>query len=116
MQTYIPQSMSVDLGYIVPDLISKAGLEREYRQAMDKSDYGFGQLKDFSPTVAQYVVTHGHLRRVISKMNLRECYHLFKLRTQPQAHFTIQKVISQAMELARDKHPFLFKYLKLRSS
>ena len=115
MQTYIPQSMSVDLGYIVPDLISKAGLEREYRQAMDKSDYGFGQLKDFSPTVAQYVVTHGHLRRVISKMNLRECYHLFKLRTQPQAHFTIQKVISQAMELAREKHPFLFKYLKLRS-
>lgn len=116
MQTYIPQSLSVDVGCIVPDLISKAGLERQYKQAMDKSDYGFSQLKDFSPAVAQYVVTHGHLRRVISKMNLRECYHLFKLRTQPQAHFTIQKVISQAMELARDKHPFLFKYLKLRSS
>ena len=115
MQTYIPQSMSVDVGYIVPDLISKAGLEGQYKQAMDKSNYGFEQLKDFSPAVAQYVVTHGHLRRVISKMNLRECYHLFKLRTQPQAHFTIQKVINQAMGLAREKHPFLFKYLKLRS-
>ena len=107
--------MTVNLGYVVPDLISKAGLEGRYKQAMDKSSAGFRQLYEVSPNLAQYVVTHGHLRRVLSKMNLRECYHIFKLRTQPTAHFTIQKVVNQAMELAKQKHPLLFKYLKLRA-
>jgi len=115
MQTYIPQPMTVNLGYVIPDLISKAGLEGQYKRAMDKSYSGFRQLNEVSPSLAQYVVTHGHLRRVLSKMNLRECYHLFKLRTQPTAHFTIQKVVGQAMELAKQKHPILFKYLRLRS-
>ncbi|MBI2856449.1 MAG: FAD-dependent thymidylate synthase, partial [Chloroflexi bacterium] len=115
MQTYIPQPATVDLGYIVPGLILQAGLEGPFRRAMDSASEGFHSVQEVFPTVAQYLVTHAHLRRVLSKMNLRECYHLFKLRTQPTAHFTIQRVIQQAMDLARQRHPLLFKYLRLRS-
>ena len=114
MQTYIPQPATVGLGYIVPELVAQAGAEPLFRDAMQTAEDGFYQLLDPFPRVAEYLVTHAHLRRVLSKMNLRECYHLFKLRTGPQAHFTIRRVMQQAMELAAQKHPLLFRYLKLR--
>ena len=115
MQTYIPQPATVDLGYIVPELVIEAGAEGPFRAAMQTAEDGFRRVGDEFPLVAEYLVTHAHLRRVLSRMNLRECYHLFKLRTGPQAHFTIRRVMQQAMDLAVEKHPLLFRYLRLRN-
>ena len=114
MQTYIPQPATVGLGYIVPEVVVEAGAEGLFRDAMQTAEDGFYLLLDPLPRVAEYLVTHAHLRRVLSRMNLRECYHLFKLRTGPQAHFTIRRVMQQALELAVEKHPLLFRYLRLR--
>ena len=114
MQTYIPQPATVDLGYIVPELVIDAGAEGLFREAMQEAEEGFRRLRDGFPQVAEYLVTHAHLRRVLSRMNLRECYHLFKLRTGPQAHFTIRRVMQQALDLVVQKHPLLFSYLRLR--
>ncbi|MBF8266808.1 MAG: thymidylate synthase complementing protein ThyX family protein [Dehalococcoidia bacterium] len=115
MQTYLAQPATVDLGYIVPPLILEAGLEGSFRQAMHQAAEGFHRVSEAYPRVAEYLVTHAHLRRVLSQMNLRECYHLFKLRTSPQAHFTLRRVMQQAMALAVGRHPLLFKYLQLRA-
>ena len=114
MQTYLPQPATVDLGYIVPEIVVEAGLEQRFRDAMDTAREAYHRIAGASPDVAAYVVTHAHLRRVLSKLNLRECYHLFKLRTSPQAHFTLRRVMQQALDLARERHPLLFRYLRLR--
>jgi thymidylate synthase ThyX len=114
MQTYIPQPATVDLGYIVPDLILDAGMEGPFRESMQTAADGFHRVSEALPGVGEYLVTHAHLRRVLSKMNLRECYHLFKLRTSPQAHFTLRRVMQEALDLAAQLHPLLFKYLRLR--
>ena len=114
MQTYLAQPATVDLGYIVPDIVLEAGLERQFRDAMAEAHEGYHRIAGVSPDVAAYLVTHAHLRRVLSKLNLRECYHLFKLRTSPQAHFTLRRVMHQALDLARERHPLLFRYLRLR--
>ncbi|MQF49105.1 hypothetical protein FIM08_04335 [SAR202 cluster bacterium AC-647-N09_OGT_505m] len=115
MQTYIPQPATVDLGYIVPDLILDAGLEKPFREAMEIAAQGSHRISEALPGVGEYLVTHAHLRRVLSKVNLRECFHLFKLRTSPQAHFTLRRVMQHALDLATKRHPLLFKYLRLRS-
>jgi thymidylate synthase ThyX len=115
MQTYIPQPLTVHLGYVVPPLLREAGLGGVFREAMEASEAAFAGLAALSPMVAQYVVTHAHRRRLLSKMNLRECYHLFKLRTRPGAHFTIQDASRQALELVRGVHPLLVKYIQLRT-
>jgi thymidylate synthase ThyX len=47
-------------------------------------------------------------------MNLRECYHLFKLRTSKEAHEAIREPVLEAMRQAVAVHPHLFKHLKLR--
>ena len=114
MQTYIPQPLTVANGYLTPPLLERAGLQGEFQEAMERVDKAFCQVYQFSPEVAQYLVTHAHKRRVLSRMNLRECYHLFKLRTQPQAHFSIRGPIEEAMRLVVQTHPSLFRHLKLR--
>ena len=114
MQTYIPQPLTVGLGYVLPPLVREAGLEGVFQEAMEASASAYRRLAGLSPRVAEYVVTHAHLRRVLSRMNLRECYHLFKLRTQPGAHFTIQEASRQALDLVRKVQPLLAKYIQLR--
>ena len=114
MQSYIPQPLSVAHGYRVPQLVVEAGLEGQFHQALEPLDDGYGQLYSFSPPVAQYLVTHAHYRRVLTKLNLRECYHLFKLRTSQLAHFSIREPMLEAMRLAVDTHPQLFRHLRLR--
>lgn len=115
MQTYIPQPPTVELGYVMPPLVKEAGLQAEFEVAMAKDEEAFRTVGAQLPRVAEYLVTHAHKRRVLSKLNLRECYHLFKLRTGPQAHFSIRPVISAAMREAQRVHPGLFRYLRLRT-
>ena len=114
MQSYFPQALTVDLGYKTPELLVEGGLEELYREAINVAEEGFRRVSQDAPLAAQYLVTHGHYRRVLSKLNLRECYHLFKLRSSMQAHESIRGPILEAMRLAVEVHPQLFRWLKLR--
>ncbi|HZA24774.1 MAG TPA: FAD-dependent thymidylate synthase [Dehalococcoidia bacterium] len=114
MQSYIPQPPTVAHGYTTPVLIADAGLAGEYREALDSSTHAYQRVYEYSPQAAPYLVTHAHYRRVLARMNLRECYHLFKLRTSKLAHFSIRGPMLEAMKLTVGTHPQLFRYLRLR--
>ncbi len=117
MQSYVAQPLTVDLGYICPPLIQESGIECLFQDAMDVSASVFDSIRqsNMNARLAEYVVTHAHRRRVLSKMNLRECYHFFKMRTQPQAHFTIQEAATKAMQLVENVHPLLLRYVQVRT-
>jgi thymidylate synthase ThyX len=114
MQSYFPQALTPDLGYKTPDLLSEAGLEADFQAAMELSEVGYQQVMQHSPLAAQYLVTHGHYRRILARMNLRECYHLFKLRSSRLAHESIREPVIEAMRLAVAAQSQLFRWLKLR--
>ena len=114
MQSYISQSLTIAHGFGVPELLVDAGLKDGFVAAIEQAEEAYRQIYEFSPVVAQYLVTHAHYRRVLSKLNLRECYHLFKLRTSELAHFAIREPMIEAMKLAVETHPGLFKGLQLR--
>ncbi len=114
MQSYFPKLLTVAHGYRVPSVIAEAGLTGEFEQAVSEAERAFRSVHQESPIVAQYLVTHAHNRRVLSKLNLRECYHLFKLRTSEMAHFSIREPVKEALRLAVEKHPQLFRHLQLR--
>lgn len=114
MMSYVPQPPTVAHGYRVPPVIAGAGLEELYREAMTRVEDAHDQVAATSPAAAQYLVTHAHYRRILARMNLRECYHLFKLRTSELAHFSIREPMLEAMKLAVDTHPQLFRHLRLR--
>ena len=114
MQTSLPQPLTVAHGIRTPTVIAAAGLQGLLADAAETAEHAFRRLHEISPPAAQYAVTHAHHRRVLSKLNLRECYHLFKLRTSAAAHESIRIPMLEAMRLAREKHPRLFRHLQLR--
>ena len=114
MQTYIPQPLTVYKGYTVPPLIDRANLNGKFELVMTRVETAYQEIAPTLPLVAQYLVTHAHNRRVLSKLNLRECYHLFNLRTQAQAHFSVREPMDEAMRLAVEAQPALFRYMRLR--
>jgi len=114
MMSYIPQPLTVSNGFQVPSLISDAGLGDRFQQAMSQTEAAFRQVSVNHPLAAQYVVTHAHYQRVLAKMNVRECFHLFKLRTSQLAHYAIREPVIQAMKLVVETHPGLFSHLSLR--
>ena len=114
MMSSVSQPPTVALGYRVPQVIVDAGLEELYRGAVARGEQAYEQVAAASPGAAQYLVTHAHYRRILARINLRECYHLFKLRTSDLAHFSIQEPMLEAMKLAVDTQPQLFRHLKLR--
>lgn len=117
MQTYLAQPLTVAHGAVVPDIVREAGEDARFHDAVSVAEKTHAALESgVSPLAAQYVVTHAHRRRVLAQMNLRECYHLFRLRTGPQAHPTLQAVIMQALEQCQRVHPSLFASLKRRDS
>ena len=114
MQSYFPQPATVAHGYRVPSVVRDGGLADVFDEAIGQAEAAFWGVSEFSPLVAQYLVTHAHNRRVLSKLNLRECYHLFKLRTSTMAHASIREPVKEAMRLAAEVHPRLFRHLQLR--
>ena len=116
MQTYLSQPLTVANGYAVPPLIQEAGLTDLFEKAAGDAESAFHTICAHSHAVAQYLVTHAHRQRVLSRMSLRECYHLFKLRASHQAHESIRLPIVAAMRLAVDVQPELFRYLPLRNA
>ncbi len=115
MQTYLPQLLTVAHGTRVPSVITDAALEGLFAEATGEAERTYHKIcAEVSPVVAQYMVTHAHNRRLLSKLNLRECYHLFKLRTSSLAHESIREPIQKALDLAIEKHPQLFQHLQLR--
>jgi len=114
MMSYVPQPLTVAHRYRVPYLVAEAGLSGRFEKAIGQAEEAYREVFRHSPPAAQYLVTHAHYRRVLAKMNLRECYHLFKLRTSELAHFSIRRPVLQAMKLAVEVHPELFRHLRLR--
>lgn len=114
MQSYIPQPLTVAHGWIVPPLIQEAGLEPQFNRSIRDAEEGFYRLYETMPHIAPYLATHAHNRRILTKVNLRECYHLFKLRTHSQAHFSIRWVMEKALRVVMELHPQLFRHIPLR--
>lgn len=114
MQSYLPQALTIAHGHHTPQLLVDAGAEAGFAEGVSQAEEAFQRIELASPAAAQYLVTHAHFRRVLSKINLRECYHLFKLRISSQAHESIRGPMQAALDALQQVHPALFRHLKLR--
>jgi len=115
MMSYMPQPLTVSNGYRIPQVVVEAGLSVEFEKAIRLAEKAYWNVREVSPLAAQYLVTHAHNRRVVTKFNLRESYHLFKMRTSDEAHFAIREPMIEAMRQAVEVQPQFFRHLKLRN-
>ena len=113
MMTQTPQSLTTQLGYATPRLITEAGFGDKYDAVMNSAAKLYARLCEFNPQVAQYVVPNGYNRRVLAQFNLREAYAFCQLRSARNAHFSIRRIAERMYEELRGVHPLLTKYMHL---
>ena len=111
MQTPLFPSLTAELGTFIPSAIEDAGLTGELQETTSLAEDLYRELRKKEPELAPYAVTHAHIQRFMATMNLRQCYHLFRLRTSDQAHESIRTPVRAALEEAASVHPTLFKAL-----
>ena len=106
------QLLTTDHGYNMPNEIEILGIEKDYRDCMDKTKETFEKIRIKYPEQGQYVVNFGYNYPYFMKFNLREACHLLELRTVPQGHADYRKVAQQMFKQINKTHPNLSKIMK----
>lgn len=113
MMTQTPGPLSVALGYATPRLISDAGFDAPYHNAMQNAAGAIETLAAWNPDVASYLVPNGFNRRVFMTLNLRQLYHFCELRSAKNAHYSVRRIARRMAELIQPFTPGLSAHLRL---
>lgn len=105
MMTFTPQAYDPGLGITVPEAVAEVGLEGELRALADRSASVWAELARRHPRAADYVLLNAHRRRVLVTLDLREVYHVARLRMDRHAQWDIRRVAGSIVALARRAAP-----------
>jgi len=106
------QLLTTDHGYNIPDEIKILGIDKTYKECMDKTKETFNKIRKKYPEQGQYVVNFAYNYPYFMKFNLREACHLIELRTVPQGHADYRQVAQQMYKQINKVHPNLSKIMK----
>ena len=106
------QLLTTDHGYNIPNEIKILGIEKDYRECMEKTKQTFDKIRKKHPEQGQYVVNFAYNYPYFMKFNLREACHLIELRTVPQGHIDYRRVAQQMFKEINRVHPNLSKIMK----
>jgi len=102
MATITTQDYNPDLGVTVPQSVTDCGMEKEFLSTIEITEKSHRELQEQMPSIAPYVLTNAHRRRVLLGLNARELYHLSRLREDPTAQWEIRSVSRRMTELATE--------------
>ena len=111
MLTQMRQNFSCGHGYNVPQEIVTAGLEREFRRALDPVDELHEEIRNKDPFLSQYAVTLAHRIRFMQWQNLRSLFWTSELRTIPEGHPDYRKIEQQKFRLVEKVYPTIAEHM-----
>jgi flavin-dependent thymidylate synthase len=105
MATLTAQDYDPALGVTVPPTVEAVGAGRDFRELSARTNETYSLLLPKTGPAAAYVLTNAHRRRVLLKVNVRELYHISRLREDPAAQWEIRETAGRMGELARKEMP-----------
>lgn len=105
MATILTRPYDTALGVTIPPAITEAGLEKIMTEAVDASESLYNDVIKRLPATADYILTNAHRRRVLVSMNLRELYHVARLRMDETAQWDIRYLAADMVACAAEKMP-----------
>uniref|UniRef100_A0A7C4XKP9 FAD-dependent thymidylate synthase n=1 Tax=candidate division WOR-3 bacterium TaxID=2052148 RepID=A0A7C4XKP9_UNCW3 len=99
--TIITQDYDPDLGNTIPESIMDIGEEKKFFEIIEKTNRLYERIERRYPGIGAYILTNSHRRRVLISLNLRELYHISRLREDQTAQWDIQLQVKKMSELAR---------------
>jgi flavin-dependent thymidylate synthase len=108
MATLTAQDYDPRLGVTVPSSFAETGLTGSLDDLRREAESLHGLLlEQAGPAAAAYVLLNAHRRRVILGLNVRELYHVARLRCDAHAQWDIRQVCERMLHLARERIPGL---------
>jgi len=105
MATITSQPYNPDLGVTIPASIEKAGVKKKFKDLVCNTEKAYNKIIKSNPLLAPYILTNAHRRRVLFKINLRELYHVSRLREDKHAQWDIQALSRKMTNLAQRVMP-----------
>lgn len=107
MATITTQAYDPALGITIPQAITDIGMEETFRKIIEKTNTLFYKMHSSYPHIAPYILTNAHQRRILMRTNVRELYHISRLREDAHAQWDIRQITAQMVEAARDVMPLV---------
>jgi flavin-dependent thymidylate synthase len=105
MMTLLVQPYDPALGVTIPPSIKEIKEQKKFMEVIKKTDKTWRVLKEKVDPAADYILTNAHRRRVVVKANVRELYHLSRLREDATAQWEIRQLSAKMSALARRVFP-----------
>jgi len=105
MATILSGPYDTALGVTIPPTITEAGLEKHMMDAVGVSESLCKKIITRHPVAGEYILTNAHRRRVLVSMNLRELYHVARLRMDEAAQWDIRSLCADMVACAAEKMP-----------
>ncbi|OQW30326.1 MAG: hypothetical protein A4E19_10490 [Nitrospira sp. SG-bin1] len=103
----VQQNFTTVHGYDVPPPLIDAGLDQEYRQAMDAVRQDIELLKKKDQEASLYAIPFGFKVRCLFKMDYAEAEYIAKLRSGVKGHWSYRTVAWQMKQQLAKTFPFL---------
>lgn len=111
MATVTSQDYDPGLGVTIPESIRAVGKEKLFQAMIGKTEELYTKIEKRLPGIGSYILTNAHRKRVLMKMNLRELYHVSRLREDPTAQWDIRYLTQKMCRLARAAAPITSRLL-----
>lgn len=105
MSSQTPMPYDTAQGITVPPAIRKVGLGAELESAASDGADMAARLGGRGSPLAEYAMLNAHRRTVLMTLNLREMYHVSRLREDEHAQWDIRAVATDMSRLARKAFP-----------
>ena len=105
MATLTAQDYDPTLGATVPPSVEAVGAGSEFKTLIARTNETYAALRPKAGAAAAYVLTNAHRRRALLKVNVRELYHISRLREDPSAQWEIREIVGRMSALARKAMP-----------
>lgn len=103
----IQQNFTTAHGYDVPPILAEAGLERDYREAMDLVKQDIEQLRKGSQEAALYAIPFGFYVRCLFKMDYAEAEYIARLRSGVKGHWSYRTIAWLMKQKLAERYPIL---------
>jgi len=103
----VQQNFTTLHGYDVPPPLLAAGLDGEYRQAMDAVRHDIELLKKQDQEASLYAIPFGFKVRCLFKMDFAEAEYIAKLRSGVKGHWSYRRVAWEMKQKVAMRYPVL---------
>jgi flavin-dependent thymidylate synthase len=105
MATITCQDYDPTLGVTVPPAVREAGMAGPFEDNAARARELYETIRRTVPAAAPYILTNGHRKRVLMKVNARELYHMTRLRSDRHAQWDIRATVDAMLAAARREMP-----------